>query len=144
VPNFMKVDPNAITPKYETARCAGFDLACVEPITFNATHTEPRLFSTGLVIATPPEHMLYITFRSSTPRRHGIIVYEGILDEDYCGNDDICKLQIGPRPDKVGENICIPEGTRIAQGIFVPITRKPLFTEVEDMGESRGGFGSTG
>ena len=144
MPRFKKVHPDALTPRYETAKSAGFDLACVEPITFNTRCRSPRLFSTGLVIATPFEHMLYITFRSSTPRRHGIIVYEGILDEDYCGNDDICKLQIGPRPDLVGETIYIEPGTRVAQGIFIPVSRRPLFTEVEDMGESRGGFGSTG
>jgi dUTP pyrophosphatase len=37
----------------------------------------------------------------------------------------------------------VKRGERIAQGIFVPVVHV-IWDEVEDMGQGRGGFGSTG
>lgn len=135
---FRKVGRNAETPKYESAKAAGFDLTTAEHVVLQPDSI--ALVTTNLVIACPPGHMLYLTFRSSTPKRHGVMVLEGILDEDYCGDDDHVKLQLWNFTDKPQT---IPLGTRIAQGIFVPVTRGE-FIEVENMGKSRGGFGSTG
>lgn len=137
-----RLRPDVSLPKYQTQGAAGFDLAIADDLTL--APGEIKLVSTGLVFATPRNHMLYITFRSSTPRKWGATVLEGILDEDYCGNEDECKLQVmsikngGPL-----DFVRIPAGTRIAQGIFIPISRGE-FHETNDMGESRGGFGSTG
>jgi len=39
--------------------------------------------------------------------------------------------------------VLVKRGERIAQGIFVPIARA-TWREVDEMGEGRGGFGSTG
>lgn len=128
----------AVTPTYESAKAAGFDLTTAEHVVLQPGTV--ALVTTGLVIACPPGHMLYLTFRSSTPKRYGVMVLEGILDEDYCGDDDHVKLQLWNFTDKPQT---IPLGTRIAQGIFVPVTRGE-FVEVDKMGESRGGFGSTG
>lgn len=125
-------------PKYETARAAGFDLAIADDLDLKPH--EIKRAPTGLVFAAPRFHMLYITFRSSTPVRWGVTVLEGILDEDYCGDEDECSLQV---MNLEGVPKIIPAGTRIAQGIFLPITRAE-FIENDEMGESRGGFGSTG
>lgn len=139
-----RIHPKAIIPEYQTTGSAGFDLATVEDIGFEDMG-EIKLAPTGLVIAAPKHHMLYITFRSSTPRKWGITVLEGIVDEDYCGEEDELKLQV-MNLDFNGMSFGIkriPAGTRIAQGIFIPVTRGQ-FTEVNTMvGESRGGFGST-
>lgn len=126
-------------PFYATPGSVGFDLATDEGAFFNYRNEIKRI-STGLVIATPADHMLYITFRSSTPLRYGVIVLEGIIDEDYRGDDDILSLQV---MSLYNSPTIIPAGTRLAQGIFIPIKRAE-FVEVEKMGESRGGFGSTG
>lgn len=125
-------------PEYQTSRAAGFDLAPCHDVTLAAN--ELKLVDTGLVFSTPTDHMLFITYRSSTPRKWGIEVLNGILDEDYCGDDDECKLQVR---NLAGHVKTIPAGTRIAQGVFVPISRAS-FVETDSMGKSRGGFGSTG
>ena len=41
------------------------------------------------------------------------------------------------------EAVTVKRGERIAQGIFVPIMHV-TWHEVDDMGQGRGGFGSTG
>ena len=67
---------------------------------------------------------------------HGV----GIVDEDYCGDEDEIKIQVMSILWSGGSKI--PQGSRIAQGIFVPVSQaSPL--GVDMMGESRGGFGST-
>lgn len=138
---YKKVHPDALDPQRMTHGAAGFDLASVEDIKI-FTLDGPTLFSTGLVIAAPRHHMLFITHRSSTPRKWGITVMNGILDEDYCGDNDVLSLNVMPIPHGIVPQV-IPAGTRIAQGIFVPITHG-IFTERENMGASRGGWGSTG
>lgn len=137
--NYKVLDPSANVPKYMTSGSAGFDLASIDEIVLNDDH--PVLFRTGLVIGTPTDHMLFITYRSSTPRRWGVTVMNGIVDEDFSGDEDEIKLQV----QRVVSNtqVVIPAGTRIAQGVFVPVSRG-AFREVQTMGVSRGGWGSTG
>lgn len=141
---YKRTHTNAIPPRFMTLGAAGFDLACIEDIPVMGEH-KPKLYSTGLIIATPPDHMLFITHRSSTPRKWGITVMNGIVDQDYCGDDDILSLQVMPIQHWSWGPMTyvIPAGTRIAQGIFIPVTRTD-FTEVQVMGKSRGGYGSTG
>lgn len=142
---FIRVHPNAVVPHYATSKAAGFDLCTCEDVSLMPG--EIRLVTTGLVIQTPPDHMLYITFRSSTPRRYGVTVLEGIVDEDYCGPDDVLHLQLqnlAPQNNFSFWTMDVPAGTRLAQGIFIPVTHGH-FLEIENTsGESRGGFGSTG
>ncbi len=127
-------------PKYETPGAAGFDLAIADDLIFGPSDKDVGLVPTGLVIATPPGHMLYITFRSSTPRKWGVTVLTGIVDSDYCGEEDELKIQVQRMSSAT---VFIPAGTRIAQGIIVPV-HQVGFREVDEMGKSRGGFGSTG
>lgn len=136
--NYKKVHPDALTPQFMTPGSAGFDLAGVDDLHYSRS---PQLLNTGLVIATPRDHMLFITHRSSTPRRWKITVHNGIVDEDFSGDEDVLHLQV--RWLDRDAYVPIPAGTRIAQGIFIPVTRASFFP-VESMGESRGGWGSTG
>jgi dUTP pyrophosphatase len=137
---FWKTHPMACNPTYGTKRSAGFDLHTVESV--KVAQGEIKLVRTGLIIETPLDHMLYLTFRSSTPRKHGVMVLEGIVDEDYCGPEDELRIQVmGVSPGVA----TIPAGSRIAQGIFVPITRGQFkLTPFPVDTKSRGGFGSTG
>lgn len=137
---FKKVHPDAVLPEYHTSGAAAFDLAPIEHINLFLSDG-PRLFRTGLVIGAPEGHFLFITHRSSTPKRHGITVLNGIVDRDYSGNEDELHLSIRVVPPQ--QFTTVLAGTRIAQGLFLPVTRG-RFAEVESMGESRGGFGSTG
>lgn len=136
---FWRKHPMACKPAYATPRSAGFDFHTVEDV--SVAQGEVKLVSTGLTIATPSQHMLYITGRSSTPRRHGVQVITGIVDEDYCGPDDVVHIQVvGLRP----AGTFIPKQTAIAQGIFIPVSRGLFEEQKANDNKSRGGFGSTG
>lgn len=81
--------------------------------------------------------------RSSTPAKkrlmkpHGI----GILDNDYCGEEDEMIIQVYNFSDTAIE---VKRGERIAQAMLVK-TERAEWMEVDKMDEvSRGGFGSTG
>jgi dUTP pyrophosphatase len=135
-----RVDTDLPLPAYATAGSVGFDLLCRED-----TEVAPRklgLVPGNVIVKTPPGYMLLISLRSSTPRRKGLLVPHGIgvIDQDYCGEGDELMMQVYNFRD---EPVTVKRGERIAQGIFVPIMRVN-WNEVEDIGQGRGGFGSTG
>lgn len=135
-----RIDTTLPLPTYATAGSVGFDLLCRED-----TEIAPRrlgLIPGNVVVRTPPGYVLLLTLRSSTPRRKGLLIPHGIgvIDQDYSGTGDELMVQIYNFLDVV---VMVKRGERIAQGIFVPFARV-TWDEVEDMGEGRGGFGSTG
>ncbi len=123
-----RIDTNLPLPTYATAGSVGFDLLCRE--------------DGNVIVKTPPGYLLLLTLRSSTPRRKGLLIPHGIgvIDQDYSGNSDELMVQVYNFLDVV---VLVKRGERIAQGIFVPLVRV-AWNEVHDMGEGRGGFGSTG
>jgi dUTP pyrophosphatase len=136
-------------PEYQTEGAAGFDLAPADDVEINPGQTV--LVPTGLIVATPPGHMLMVVPRSSTAKRWNLSLGNtiGIVDSDYCGPEDellLLKDTRLPLPPAYGAeptNI-IPAGTRLAQGIIVPVLQVQFF-EVEQIGApTRGGYGSTG
>ncbi len=135
----LRKDPSIPLPEYKTPGSVAFDFSAFEDISF--LPGEVKLVRTGLVICTPPSHMLMIAGRSSTPLKKGLIVSLGIIDQDYCGPDDELKLSLYNFTDKPVE---IKKGDRLAQGLFIPVERAE-WEEVSKLdGNSRGGFGSTG
>lgn len=138
---FKKLNQQACTPEYKTPGSAAFDLALIDNTTIPA-----RSFvkiRTGLVIATPKNHVLLLMSRSSNPVKKGIDLANsvGIIDSDYCGPDDELFLVIENITDS---EVKLHAGDRIAQGMFVPVTTG-AFVEVADMtAKNRGGHGSTG
>lgn len=137
----FRKDPSVSIPTYQTVGSVAFDLSPSEDITIPAH--EIRLVPTGLIICTPPGHMLAIAARSSTPLKRGLMIANGlgIVDQDYCGPDDEIKLQLLNFTDKSVE---IKKGDRIAQGLFLALDRVE-WEEVNELGgKTRGGFGSTG
>lgn len=135
---FQKVSPNAVAPKFHTDGSAGFDLTTSAHVVVRPDSR--MLVSTGLIIAAPKDHMLFITHRSSTPKRFGVHVLTGIVDEDYCGPEDVISIQV---QNFWPSSVTIPMGSRIAQGVFIPVQRAK-FVEHNFKGKSRGGYGSTG
>lgn len=144
---YKKLDQRAVVPAYGTAGSAGFDLATLDEVHIGPGET--TLARTGLVIATPPGHMMMLAPRSSTWKRWGVRLGNSVavVDSDYCGDEDELSLSLWrPRDSPRGNHwvpIKIPAGTRVAQGVFVPVLTSQ-FIEVEAMGASRGGWGSTG
>lgn len=135
------VDERAKVPEYGTKLSAGFDLAVIDDVALGPKDSD--VFSTGLIIQAPPDHMLLVTPRSSTFRKWGVHLGNtvGIVDEDYCGPEDILRLYL--HNPGLG-TVYIPAGTRLAQGIFVPITRAVFQRSYGSLAKTRGGWGSTG
>ncbi len=135
-----RVDKSLPLPKYETEGSVGFDLLCRESAEI-APH-EIVLIPANVIVETPPGYMLMLCMRSSTPRKFGLMMAQsvGIIDTDYCGEEDEIKIQAYNFTD---ETVTIERGSRIAQAIFVRVVTLE-WHEVEEMTESsRGGFGST-
>lgn len=138
---FKRVHPNAQIPEYKTPGAAAFDFALVEDVEIAPRSMEK--IRTGLIIKTPDDHVLVIASRSSNPVKKGVDMANsiGIIDSDYGGPGDEIFLVLMNLTD---EPVKIPAGERIAQGMFLPVTRGQ-FKEVEEMTlPNRGGHGSTG
>ena len=139
--SIRRLDPSIALPEYQTDGAAGFDLAASADVEI-APNTI-ALIPTGLVIRVPDGHFLGIFARSSTPLKRGLMVANGVgvIDEDYCGPADEVKIQV---LNFTGEAVRVRKGDRIAQGLFIPVSRA-AWTESEDdvRSRSRGGFGST-
>lgn len=135
-----RIDTELPLPTYATQGSVGFDLICRED-----TEIAPRKLGRipgNLIVGTPPGYMLLITMRSSTARRKGLLIPNGvgIIDQDYCGDGDEILVSVYNFRD---EAVTVQRGERIAQGIFVPVARV-VWNEVDEVGKGRGGFGSTG
>jgi len=135
-----RVDKSLPLPKYETDGSVGFDLLCRESAEI-APHSIV-LIPANVIVETPPGYMLLVCLRSSTPRKFGLMMAQGvgIVDNDYCGEEDELKIQVYNFTD---EPVTIERGSRIAQGVFVRVDTAE-WNEVDQMSaSSRGGFGST-
>ena len=135
-----RLDKSIPLPCYQTSGSLGFDIHCRED-----TAIPPKsigLIPGNIIVETPEGYMLLVSLRSSTPRKKGLHIPHGIgvIDNDYCGDEDEIKIQVYNSKDT---EVKVEKGERIAQGIFVKI-EKGNWKEVDSMGESRGGFGSTG
>lgn len=134
-----RVDNSLPLPSYQTPGAVGFDFYNRNNERFDPG--EIRYVPANLIIAVPQGFLLLIASRGSTLRKFGLIINPGFVDNDYCGDEDECLIQVNNLKDKV---VMLPKGTRIAQGIFVAMA-KAEFREVEIMNRpNRGGFGSTG
>ena len=137
-----RLDPSVPLPQYQTPGSAGFDLAASADLIIPAGTI--ALVPTGLVIQVPAGHFLGIFARSSTPLKKGLMVANGVgvIDEDYCGPEDEVKIQV---LNFTATPVEVKRGDRIAQGLFLPVTRVAWKEETGDLrAGSRGGFGATG
>jgi dUTP pyrophosphatase len=137
-----RIDPTLPLPTYQTSGAAAFDIYSRIDITI-PSHTLAKI-PTNLIIATPPDHMLVVAARSSTPGRKGLLVPHGvgIIDSDFRGPNDELLFQVYNFTEN---SVILERGERIGQGIFVPISRAEFVEHTVTTNDtSRGGFGSTG
>jgi dUTP diphosphatase len=137
-----RLSPDVALPQYQTPGSAGFDLAASADVTIAPGAI--ALVPTGLVIQAPPGHCLGIFARSSTPLKRGLVVANGVgvVDEDYCGPSDEVRIQV---LNFTQAPVTVARGDRLAQGLFLPVTRAAWQEETGDLRDgSRGGFGATG
>lgn len=135
-----RIDKELPLPAYATAGSVGFDLICRED-----REIPPRqiaLIPGNVVVRIPAGYFLMLALRSSTPRRKGLLIPNGvgIIDQDYCGEGDELQVQVFNFSE---ETALVRRGERIAQGLFLPVMRVE-WDEVAELGKGRGGFGSTG
>jgi dUTP pyrophosphatase len=135
-----RVDKSLPLPVYATAGSVGFDLLCREDVEVLPRQIE--LIPGNVIVRIPAGYFLLIALRSSTPRRKSLIIPNGvgIIDQDYCGEGDEIKVQVLNFGE---EAVRVKKGERIAQGLFIPVVRVE-WEEVDQVGQGRGGFGSTG
>src|SRR5687767_8558902 len=137
-----RLDAGVGLPQAATLRAAGFDLASAVDIEIPPRSI--RLVRTGLVITVPEGYFLGIFARSSTPLRRGLMVSNGVgvIDPDYCGATDEIKVQV---LNFTSTAVRVSKGDRLAQGLFIPVTRVHWQESTADLRDgSRGGFGATG
>lgn len=135
-----RIDKTLPLPRYETKGSVGFDLISRESVTIPAHRI--ALIPSNVVVETPPGFMLLVTLRSSTPRKKGLMKPHGvgIIDQDYCGNEDEIKIQVY---NFTSQPVAVERGEKIGQGIFVHVEQFE-WEELEEMPhQNRGGFGST-
>lgn len=141
---FMKVkikriDKTLPLSEYKTPGAVAFDFVARETITVPPLSIGK--IPGNVVVKTPPGFMLFIKDRSSTAPKKGVFCTAGIVDQDYCGDNDEIMIQVF---NFRTEPAVIERGERIAQGIFVKI-EKAEWQEVDEMNaKDRGGFGTTG
>jgi dUTP pyrophosphatase len=103
---------------------------------------EIKLVNLGVSIQIPEGYEAILAPRSSTAKCFGVIQANsiGVIDESYCGNDDIWKF-----PAYALRDTTIRKGDRICQFRLFKHQDELEFEEVETLSnENRGGFGSTG
>ena len=96
----------------------------------------------NVAIKVPDGYFTLLASRSST-HKLGIQSINGIgvIDRDYCGNEDEIKFAVRNFTDSV---VRIEKGTRLCQLVLIKC-EKFEFDEVDKMSApSRGGFGTTG
>lgn len=135
-----RIDKTLPLPVYETQGAVGFDLLARTEAVIHPKAIE--LIPANVIVQVPKGYALILASRSSTPKKHGLTKPHGIgvIDQDYCGDQDELKIQVMNFTDKP---VTIVRGTKVAQGLFVKV-EKPTFKEVDQIAKkSRGGFGST-
>lgn len=135
------IDKSLPVPEYKTPGSVAFDLYARE-----TTIIKPfvaTLIPLNIIVESPEEHFLLLVPRSSTPMKKHLLITNGIgvIDRDYCGENDEIKLQV---LNYTQEDVIVEKGERIAQAMFVKTQKIDEFKIVDKMNEkSRGGFGST-
>ncbi len=135
-----KIENDVELPVYHTAGAAGFDLRAHERIEI-APHAIGYV-PLGVAMQIPEGHFLLLAARSSLHKR-GLMMASGvgILDSDFCGDDDQPKATLLNFTDAP---VVVLKGDRLVQGVIVPFVRAE-WEEVQSMeSKSRGGFGTTG
>jgi len=129
---------DAVEPTFAYEGDAGMDLA------IQGNHrlmpNERRDLPTGVAIQLPVGHYARLVGRSSTLRKRGLFVFEGIIDQGYRGPLFVFV------ENKTNAPVDVADGARIAQIIVQPIVQ-PALVKVEALDDSeRGakGFGSSG
>lgn len=141
--SFTKINPDAITPKYNYLTDSGFDLHSVEDVTIEPLGR--ALIKTGLKFNIPKSCELQIRPKSGLALKEGLTVLNtpGTVDEGYTGEVMVIVFNTN------NEKYFVKRGMKIAQGVLCPVyggNITKLHEVIEVTAKDRGdkGFGSTG
>ena len=126
--------------RYIDGKSDWIDLRAAEDVELKAG--EFKLISLGVSMELPKGYEAHVVPRSSTFKTWGILQTNsiGIIDESYCGDNDIWKMPVYATRDTT-----IYKNDRICQFRIEKHQPTIKFDEVEHLeGEERGGFGSSG
>jgi dUTP pyrophosphatase len=137
----MRLRPDAVLPVYAQPGDAGADVCAVEEVTL--APGARALVPTGLAIAIPEGHAVFVHPRSGLAVRHGVTLLNtpGTIDAGYRGEVKVLMVNLDP-----AEPVTIRAGDRIAQLVVQPVA-EAVFVVADELPESArgtGGFGSTG
>lgn len=136
----FELGKDAKAPFKKHAGDAGWDLYVSRDCVIQPGETKD--VHTDIKIDMPPFLYARIVGRSSTLRKHHLMVNEGIIDNGYTGELFVCVHNLGSEPFKVDK------GMRLAQVLFHNI-EDVRWSEVDEIKPAPGkrgndGFGSTG
>lgn len=100
------------------------------------------MINLGISVKLPTGYEMVIVPRSSTFKNYGLIQtnHFGVVDESYCGNNDIIKMPVYATRDTV-----VHFNDRLCQFRIQEHQPRIVFEEVDSLDDDdRGGFGSTG
>ena len=126
--------------RYIDGKSDFIDLRAAEDVELKAG--EFKLISLGVSMELPKGYEAHVVPRSSTFKTWGILQANsiGIIDESYCGDNDIWKMPVYATRDTT-----IHKNDRICQFRIEKHQPTIKFEEVDTLGnEDRSGFGSSG
>lgn len=132
--------PDAQLPERATKGSAGYDFFVAEDTIIGPG--EIVLVPTGVKAQIDEGYWLELAVRSSTPRKLGLILANGIgiVDSDYYNNPDNEGHIMFQVYNITNKTVTLGKGNRIGQGVFVPYS----LTDDDNIERIRtGGFGST-
>lgn len=140
---YVKLNPDAITPKYNYPSDSGFDLHSVEVVSI-----EPfgrALVSTGISFDIKDGYEIQVRSKSGLALNHGLMVLNspGTVDNGYTGEVKVIVFNTN------NHEVRISKGMKIAQAVLCPVVNgkwvelsQKYSTSNKDRNEN--GFGSTG
>lgn len=129
-----------IHPLEQTEKGDWIDLRAAEDVELKAG--EFKLISLGVSMKLPEGYEALIIPRSSTFKHWDVLQTNsiGLIDNSYCGNDDVWML-----PVLATEDVVIEKNSRICQFRIQKKMEKVTLTTVDKLENvNRGGFGSSG
>ena len=127
---YYKIREEALAPRRANPSDAGMDLA-FSPEDGKPIYIEPGgsvICGTGLKFGVPHGYMLQVMNRSSIAAKRSLVVGAHVVDAGYNGEVFINLHNIGHQKQM------IEPGTRIAQGVLVPvICARPVEYEMDEL-----------
>lgn len=140
---YVKLNPDAIDPKYNYESDSGFDLCSTEEITIKGFGR--ALVPTGLSFDIKDGHEIQVRSKSGLAINQGLMVLNspGTVDSGYLGEVKVIVFNTNPEPFtitkgmKVGQAVLCP----VVNGKWVNLVKK---TSIQEKDRNNKGFGSTG